>query len=108
MTTEPVQIYRLRVAVTSGSAGWGDWRYFENYDKFLEDLTDAAISAVAHDYRNKSRSEWLPTKEWNKLVLDSESERTHVDRIVGADKLVDGQWVPLNYTFHPPRLELEE
>lgn len=106
-TATKVEMYRLRIVHSTGGSHSGDWQYFENHKRFLEALMDAAISSVAHNYRSTDRANWLATSRWNEKVMGKENEKRWVEEIVGADKLVDGEWVELRYTFYPPRLELD-
>jgi hypothetical protein len=98
-------VWRLKVAITTGGGGWGDWSYYEDEEKFREALLDAAISEAAEANRGRSRT-WLASRWWRDRIQGKEGETARIERVVGADCLVNGKWEPVGYRLIPPHLEV--
>lgn len=103
-------MYRLRQVNATANSSMGEWLYFESAEAMRGALMTAAISAVVHKYDSRNQDDWRATKLWHEKVMfeGTDKETRWIDRVVGVDKLVDGEWVELKYVFHPPRLELED
>lgn len=104
--TEPVQLFRIKVGISTGGASWGDWQYFEDEAQFKERLLDHAISAHSRNNQGRERA-WLGSKWWMERVLKRPDEKKWTDKVFAAEKLVNGQWVEIEYEFLPPRLEFK-
>lgn len=107
--TEPVEIYRLKLRYGTNGSSSPDWKIYENFQEFEEKLLEAAIEAKSRSFNYTRGREWLKFDWWNRYILGREDDYSgrirKVSNVIGAEKLVDGQWVELNYTLHPPRLE---
>jgi hypothetical protein len=94
-----VTLYRLHVAKGRGNASWGEAKIYESRDEFERDVVDALLDVMA-----KESSGWRLG-----LINQCKSEKdadVKVTRIIATQQLVDGEWVDLVPTLHPPRLDL--
>lgn len=101
------EVYRLRLARTSGAASWGDVDYFEDRERFQARLFDAMLQAEVHDARRMDLRTRLLSVWQNRPGTDRD-EPVKITRVIAAEKLVDGEWVDLEPVLIPPGLTFKE
>jgi hypothetical protein len=104
--TETVTLYKIHTGIRNGSASWGESKIYESYKEFYAKLLEAAIQQETNDIRGRNSEERWPFSLWNKYILKKE-EDSQVTKIYKAQKLVNSQWIDLEYTLTPPRLEIK-
>lgn len=113
-------IYRLKLSRGHGSSHAPDWRLYEDRDRFLLDLTEAMIEAAGRStpYRpqygadaraiyERNRATWLACAAWVKNVFKRDPSGYGIRKVIGAEKLIDGEWVDIKPTLVPPHVTVE-
>lgn len=124
MTSESeVQVYRLRLSRGrgNGQSHSPDWRLYENYDRFMRDLTEAMIEAAGRTLPHRpmygsdaltieelNRKRWLACGAWVRHVFKRDPSGHGIQQVIGAEKLIDGEWVDMKPRLLPPRVEIDE
>lgn len=106
---ERVDIYRLRLSKGTSSSSVSDWTLYDDYDKFVMALTKAVLEAETR-HCGETRLKGLPhllTRIWHLHTRDGKGESFGINR-VWADRLVDGEWVELEFELVPPEVRLFE
>lgn len=107
--TKTVEIYRLRVARGNHSAGGGNWTLYEN----RQDFEAAVFGALVEEATNvkEGTPERRRARLWLEKVLrggkDVGLHEWTTQKVVAAEKLVNGQWVDLGARLVPPSVEFD-
>lgn len=99
-----MNLYRVHYAWKSGGASSSEIEYYESEDRLKYDLLNHHLDILAnHDSRN-----WLSyvlASAWRKhRGVDDSSRRT--TRILKVERVVNDEWVPVEYTFVEPDVVL--
>jgi len=102
------EIYRLRLSKGTQNSHVPDWRLYESRDSFEHDLMDAMLEAESRAYRSKmTDAEHYLVKIWHRLRGTGNSDAFGINKIVGAEQLIDDEWVDLKPRLVPPRIEFD-
>lgn len=114
------EIYRLRLSRGhgTGSSHSPDWRLYEDRERFLSDLTEAMIEATgrtlphrpqygrdAAEIHERNRKAWLACSAWVRHIFKRDPGGHGIQQVIGAEVLVDGEWVDLCPELLPPRVD---
>lgn len=105
--TDKVEVYRLKLRRGTGSS-FPDWKLYESKEEFDRDLLDALIEEAAN-YRNRSPFV-AACSQWIKQMFPWRDDYRYspISTVVGAERLIDGEWVALKPRLLPPRLEFDD
>lgn len=99
-----VEMYRMGTGLRSGATSWGSSKHFESRGA----LEDALILALVQVEREKTRGPISRLFDFWAGRLGESDPHKRVIRIHHVQKLVDGEWVPVEYEFTPPALIIKE
>ena len=99
-----VEMYRMGTGIKSGAASWGTSKHFESQVA----LEDALILALVQVERENARGPIRRLFDFWAGRLGESNPHKRVTRIHHVQKLVDGEWVPVEYEFTPPALIIKE
>lgn len=99
-----VEMYRMNVGMKRGATTWGKTDHYESREALERALLLARISV--EKFQARGNMMYL-LNYWADKILEQTKGNESVYRIVRVEQLVDGDWVPINYTFTPPSLVLE-
>lgn len=99
-----MNLYRIHYAWKSGGASSSEIDYYESEDKFKVDLLRHHLDI---QYENAKR-DWprlMLASLWHKRLGDKDSSRT-TTRLIKVEKVVNDEWVPVEYHFIEPAVSL--
>lgn len=98
-----VQVYRLRLSRGTRSSHVGDWTIYEDFAEFERRLLEAMVEAGSRHENRDDRSRWI-LQAW-RSAKGLKDEDFGLNKVIGAERLVDGEWVDMKPTLIPPRVE---
>lgn len=106
-----VQMYRIKLGVNDGGSSTGEWRYYEEHERFAQDLLLFAIEN-ARNSRGPDRDLARVFGAWRRLYRLPRKflkhENYEVRDIFAVDRLVGDQWLPVKYRLSPPSITIQE
>lgn len=104
IVTDKVEVYRLKLR-RGTTSNWPDWRLYESKGDFESDLLEALIEEAAN-YHNRSPFVGA-CRAWIEHMFNRDRNYRAVVRVIGAEQLIDGEWVELKPRLVPPSLEYD-
>lgn len=99
-----MNLYRIHYAWRSGGASSSEIKYYEREDRLKVDLLDHHLDIMAE----RGRSTWLEfcmALGWRRFRgKDEDTRRT--TKIIKVEKVVNDEWVPVEYSFVEPDVVL--
>lgn len=104
--TDKVEVYRLKLR-RGISSSFPDWKLYESKAEFERDLLEALIEE-ASAYQNRSPFQRACSFWVNAFSKNNDSYSYHpVSSVIGAERLVNSEWVSVKPRLVPPRLEFD-
>lgn len=102
-------LWRIRMVKGTANSSGGEREIVESREAMERMLLNAACEAAEDHRQNKDGDERRRFRAWRVLVRRlPEPEGWTVQRIVGVDHLVDGEWVECKWSLRAPELAVEE
>lgn len=101
-----MNLYRIHYAWKNGGVSSSEIDYYESPDRFKYDLLSHHLDMV---YENTKR-DWLRmmlANKWRKVRGKEEYGGRITTRLIKVEKVVDNEWVPVNYSFIEPEVVLD-
>lgn len=103
-----VEMFRIRFAWKNGNVSSADTELFEYRHKFALRLLDVEAEIQANPERNYSFRNRIARMWKRRGERRSERQYHHVPvKILAAEKLVDDEWVSVEYEFVPAVLKID-
>ena len=100
-------MYRIRVAWKSGGVSSGETQHYESLESLVIDLLSHEISVRNHSQRGRMSLGDRLISFWNTVRRGGFWAERDTTNIGAVERLVDGEWVPLEYEFVPPALKID-
>lgn len=102
------EIYRLRLSKGTSNSHVPDWRLYENRAEFERDLLESMLEVESRNHRSRlTDSEHWAVRIWHRLRGTGNDDGFGINKIIGAEQLIDDEWVDLRPRLVPPKIEYD-
>jgi len=99
-----MNLYRVHYGWTTGGASSSEIEYYEKVESLKRDLLEHHLDILAGNHKN-----WLSfvlADAWRRFLGRAENTR-RTTRIYKVEKVVNDEWVPVEYKFIEPEVLLD-